>query len=127
MEKMDFLSLLDVFGVPLKVYPKQEAGGEYDNKGVWVKKEADEVTVIEVSEPFIPSSLQTKLPIQGNYRGGGRIEEYEMVWFSSQVVPMKSIVVHNGVSYSVEDGIPYTDYSNVTQYGCRAVSAFVRE
>ncbi|KMT62657.1 hypothetical protein [Paenilisteria newyorkensis] len=126
MEKMDFQSLLDTFGVPLKVYPKQEAGGAYDNMGVWVKKEADEVTALEVSEPFIPSALLSKLPVQGSYRDGGRIEEFEMVWFSSQVVPLKSIVEHDGLQYSVEDSIPYTDYSNVTQYGCKAVSAFVK-
>ncbi|MBC1307896.1 hypothetical protein [Listeria booriae] len=127
MEKMDFLSLLDTFGVPLKVFPRQEEGGGYNAKGEWIKNTKEDAAVLNVSEPFVPSSLMSQLPVQSLYRGGGRIEDYEMTWFSAQVIPLKSIVEHNGLEYSVEDSIPYTDYSNVTQYGCKAVSTFAKK
>ncbi|WP_121689760.1 hypothetical protein, partial [Listeria monocytogenes] len=76
---------------------------------------------IEVNEPFVPSSLMTQMPQTSAYMAA-RYEKYEMIWFSSQVLPLKSKVIHKGISYSVEDAIPFTDYSDVTQYGCKAVS-----
>ncbi|CWU07308.1 hypothetical protein B2M95_07390 [Listeria monocytogenes] len=124
MEKMIFQSLLDNFGVPLVVYPRQEKGGEFIN-GEWVIKQVDEASKVEVNEPFIPSSLMTQMPQTSAYTAA-RFEKYEMIWFSSQVLPLKSKVVHKGVTYSVEDAIPYTDYSDVTQYGCKAVSISVK-
>ncbi|EAC5079578.1 hypothetical protein GLX70_07070 [Listeria monocytogenes] len=120
MEKMIFQSLLDSFGVHLVVYPRQENGGQYIN-GEWVSAQVDETTKVEVNEPFIPSSLMTQMPQTSAYMAA-RFEKYQMIWFSSQVLPLKSKVVHKGITYSVEDAIPYTDYSDVTQYGCKAVS-----
>ncbi|EAE9328169.1 hypothetical protein BWG24_04215 [Listeria monocytogenes] len=120
MEKMIFQSLLDSFGVPLTVFPKQEKGGEFVN-GEWVVSQLDETSKIEVNEPFIPSSLMTQMPQTSTYTAA-RYEKYEMIWFSSQVLPLKSKVIHKGIAYSVEDAIPFTDYSDVTQYGCKAVS-----
>lgn len=122
MEKMDFLSLLESFGTPITVIVKKDEGGKFVS-GEWVKNTGDEV--LELSEPFIPSSLATQLPIELNYRESGRFEDYEMIWYSSHVVPMKSIVKHHGKTYSVENAVDYTDYSNVIQYGCKAVENFV--
>ncbi|MBC1722252.1 hypothetical protein [Listeria seeligeri] len=124
MEKMLFQSLLDSFGVPLVVYPRQEKGGEFIN-GEWVIKQVDEASKVEVNEPFIPSSLMTQMPQTSAYMAA-RFEKYQMIWFSSQVLPLKSKVIHKGITYSVEDAIPYTDYSDVTQYGCKAVSISVK-
>ncbi|MBC9789539.1 MULTISPECIES: hypothetical protein [Carnobacterium] len=121
MEKMDFLSLLSSFGVPISIHLKAEEEGNWIS-GEWVK--SDNESILEVEEPFIPSSLATQLPFSTNYGEGGYFEKYEMIWFSSQKVPLKTIVTHNNLNYSVEHAIDYKDYSNVTQYGCRAVEQF---
>lgn len=121
MEKMDFSSLLSTFGVPLKLYAIPDEKGEYV-KGEWVSFKFDKSNGKDISEPFVPSSLMTQMPNISEY-AASRIEKYEMIWFSSEVVPLKSIILtQEGKEFSVEESIPYTDYSNVTQYGCKAVS-----
>ncbi|EUJ44045.1 hypothetical protein [Listeria fleischmannii] len=121
MEKMDFSSLLSTFGVPLKLYTIPDKKGEYV-KGEWVPFKFDKSAGKNISEPFVPSSLMTQMPNISEY-AASRIEKYEMIWFSSEVVPLKSIILtQDGKEFSVEESIPYTDYSNVTQYGCEAVS-----
>lgn len=121
MEKMTFQSLIDTFGIPLTLYPVPSKKGEYIN-GEWKAHEPLETEKIAINEPFVPSSLMTQLPVQSSYLAA-RIEKYEMIWFSTYEVEMKSIVMTaDGKMYSVEDKISYTDYSDVTQYFCRGVS-----
>lgn len=59
--------------------------------------------------------------MQAKYGDGGRYEEYDLIWFSSEQVPIKSRILKENRVYSVESITPYTDYSNVTQYGLKAV------
>lgn len=121
MEKMIFQSLIDTFGIPLTLYPVPSKKGEYVD-GEWKAHEPLDTEKVEINEPFVPSSLMTQLPVQSAYLAA-RTEKYEMIWFSTHKVEMKSIVVTaDGKKYSVEDKIPYTDYSDVTQYFCRGVS-----
>lgn len=123
MEKMDFTSLLDTFGVPIKVYSKESLKGRYEGTE-WVQGNLSSAPFTSITEPFIPSSLNSRVPLMTDYGQSGMKETYEMTWFSSLVVELKSVVEHNGKYYSVEDATPFTDYSNVTQYGCRGVSGF---
>lgn len=124
MEKMIFKELLASFGVPLKIYRVSDEKGTYVN-GEWRPQEFKATDYIAVSEPFIPSSLATQMPTMSQYQAT-RLEKHDMIWFSSLVVPTKTIVVTvEGREFSVEEEIPYTDYSDVTQYGCRAVSISV--
>jgi hypothetical protein len=120
MEKMDFTSLLATFGVPLKVYPKDVLNGRYEGTE-WVKDGLSTAQSLAVNEPFIPSALSSRFPVMNDYGQGGLTETYDMIWFSSLVVELKTIVVHNGKYYTVEESTPYTDYANVTQYGMRGV------
>ena len=90
----------------------------------WKTTSISEMTPIEVSEPFIPSSLSTRQPMSTAYQNSGLNETYDMTWYSKMVVDLKSVVEHNGVPYSVEKATPFTDYSNVTQYELNGVKSF---
>lgn len=118
MEKMDFSSILESFGIPLTLYAKPEVDGHYV-AGEWQKIPYIEWEHKEINEPFLPSSIAVRLA----YGQGGFYERNEMIWFSKEIVPMKSVIVNHGLAYSVEESVPYTDYSNVTQYGVKAVSS----
>ncbi|MCI3027690.1 hypothetical protein LMF32_00880 [Desemzia sp. C1] len=123
---MDFASLLTVFGVPLKVYSKDNLKGHYEGTE-WVEGSVKNTPFTAVNEPFIPSSLNSRVPIMLEYDQSGVKEMYDMTWFSSLVVELKTVVEHNGKFYTVEDATPFTDYSNVTQYGCKGVDKFEPE
>lgn len=123
MEKMDFSELIIAFGVPLKVHSKTGTVGKYEGTE-WIKSSEPEESPLEITEPFIPSALSTRYPQSSSYQEGGRVEQYDMVWYSMLNVDKKTIVEHRGISYSVEEITPFTDYANVTQYDCKAVSAF---
>ena len=125
MEKMIFVEALAAFGAPLMIYPATE--GEYVNTE-WLSKYSSEP--LSVTEPFVPSVLAEEAPKRFHYQEsfryqeGGRIEEYDMTWFSTHDVPLKSKVVHNGFTYVVEKKTSYLDYSDVVEYKCKGVANF---
>ena len=123
MELMDFTELLNTFGVPIKIYPKKMLEGRFVGTE-WKTESIANMSPVEVSEPFIPSSLSTRQPVATAYQDSGKNETYDMVWYSKLVIDLKSIVEHNGLLYSVEKATPFTDYSNVTQYELNGVKSF---
>lgn len=123
MQKMDFSSVLDSFGIPLTVRVIPAEKGHYED-GEWVETPVSEWETKEVYEPFIPSEMAAQTPDFVNYGEGGIYEKYEMIWFSKLDVPVKSIVINHEQAYRVEERLPYSDYSNVIQYGVKAVSVF---
>lgn len=121
MEKLEFAELLENFGVPLTVFAKVEKGGSFV-KGEWVPNKLTESDGVKVTEPFLPSSIVSQLPSVTEYRAA-QIEKYAMIWFSTLDVPLKSIVRNEaGQEFSVEDKTSFFDYSDVAQYGLKAVS-----
>ena len=120
MQKLDFTSVLDSFGIPITLLVKPEKEGTYVH-GEWFQTPYESWEKRELNDPVIPSSLITQLPMQAKYGDGGRYEEYDLIWFSSEQVPIKSRILKENRVYSVESITPYTDYSDVTQYGLKAV------
>jgi hypothetical protein len=127
--KMIFAPLLASFGVPLEVYSsvtnRSPKGGQYIH-GEWVPGPdiLSEPNKINVTEPFIPYGLLTRSGFSVTFQSGGRMQEADKQWISNMTVPIGSFVVQNGKKYEVIACDPWTDYSDVNIYGCKAVSAF---
>lgn len=122
--KMIFAPLLASFGVPLEVYPLKSAGQHVH--GEWIPSPDTLVPAnkINVSEPFLPYGQLTKVGFNVTFQSGGKMEEAEKQWISNFDVPIGSFVFHRGTKYEVIACDPWTDYSDVNIYGCKAVSAF---
>jgi len=115
---IEFQSLLDTFGVPLTVYLPKSARGKFIGTE-WVKAKLEDKQAFDVSEPFIPASTISQ---SSNYREGGRSEEFSMIWLSNHKVPLKTKIKYGEIMYEVVDLADFTGYSDVIQYGCRAVT-----
>lgn len=112
-EIWDFSELIDEFGVPITYWPKT---GEVsvNDKGKINHANAAGITVEEV---FLATDSTATLPIMLANLSGGQVEVYDARWIS--LVPdleTGTKVEHNGVSYTISNITPYSDYTNVTIY-----------
>lgn len=65
------------------------------------------------------------LPARVIYQSGGRLTEQDRTLYSlNHDIPLKSKIRHNGMVYSVESKIPYSEIADFAQYTLRAVTAF---
>jgi len=117
---IEFQSLLETFGVPITIYLPSEVDGQgafVDTE--WVATKLEDRKPLDLVEPFLPSSAFSQ---SSNYREGGRSENFSMTWLSTTKVPLKTKVKCDGIMYEVADLADYTGYSDVIQYGCKAVT-----
>lgn len=122
MEKMIFRDLIDDFGIPLDVYiPTDGTSGHRDPElGTWV---VDTPEPVRVNEPLLPYDSSSQLAVSFTNTTGGTLTEYDMQWFSTHDVPLKTKVtnVSTGKSYEVVNVTPYLDYSDVAIYEVKEV------
>ncbi|MGE7121805.1 hypothetical protein ACQKIC_16435 [Peribacillus sp. NPDC046944] len=79
---------------------------------------------IENTEPIDTSGVV--LPYSANeiYQSGGRLTQYSRQLIIDMQIPPKSLVIHEGQKYSVENKSGYEDFADFIQYELKWVSAF---
>lgn len=120
MRLFEFKSLIEEYTVsfmiehPVVVDPKTV---ERDNLGNPLK--APPNVPVEAKGALIP------FPQRAIYQSGGRLTESDRTLYSlDQNIPIKSKILHDGLTYHVESKTPYDPYADFAVYTCKAVSAF---
>lgn len=94
-----------------------EETGEPIKPGTSAKTSTEPINTRGVVLPFTANQV---------YQSSGRLTQKSRQLIINMAIPAKSIVIHKGQKYSVEDGTGYEDFADFNQYELKWVRAFDR-
>lgn len=118
-----FKDMLNEYGVDITVYPYSRPSGMppfHYVGGIKVNNgETDLVKKETRHEPILPANSQST--ILGQFLSGGVKAQIDLIWISSQLYPINTIVdvPSQGGKFRVINLSNYQDYSDVVIYGLK--------